>query len=159
MKCYPTLSYLSGVRACIIPCQCLPLCPQVILISSRSHNWRGVMMNANQGLSHTKAPHTYCSPTRPSQDRKDDPWSLPPVIFSFPNLISEVFWKQCDTVRRTMKTRWRNSQELASWTHHIPKLYSHPHTKRAGWQSLLDTLWALFKAFWPRISFRKIGSF
>ena len=109
-----------------------------LLISPRTHNWRRIMMHADQGLSHAKAPHSYCFPTRPSQVENI---ILKPSsnIFSFPNLISEVLWKQCDTVR-TMKGRWTNSQSQLCELITLPSSISIHPAKRQG-ATTPGTLW------------------
>ena len=76
------------------------------------------------------------------------------MMFSFPNVISEVFWKQCDTVRRTMKGRWTNSQ---SQLHELitPPSSVSTHAPKGQGQNPWDTLEVKLKAFWSRTGFKK----
>ena len=111
------------------------------------------MMPTNQGLSHAKAPHSYCFPTRPSQVENIILKPSSNDIF-LPKLN---FWSTLEAVWHSQENyegEVDKQPKPALWTRHTPKLNLRPHNKRTGWQNPWDTLKVKFKAFWSRIGFK-----
>lgn len=140
------------VRACDIPLQCLPLCPQVINQPTHSQLEKGHDARQPRSVS-CQSTAQLLLPNETKSSRKYNPEAFLQYIF-LPKLN---FWSTLEAVWHSQENHEGevDKGEPALWTHHTPKLNPHPPSKKTGWHNPWDTLEFKFKAFWSRIGFKK----